>query len=146
MKSIITMEENNQFSFKTNRLPFYFFIFSIILISLLVIGYICSNIVLMKLGYQSIDLEKKRDELLVRKNHMESTVENLSSLTRIEKIAMQELDMCRPERIEFIAMLPSNINLSMMAMQSSESEPEGRFVEASAFFKEFVNLQIFQNQ
>ena len=144
MKSIITMGENNQFSLKTNRLSFSFFIISITLVSLLVIGYICSNIILMKLGYQSIDLEKKRDDLLVQRNHMESTIENLSSLTRIERIAIHELGMCRPEKIEFIAMLPNKINLNMMAKQPSELEPGERYSEAGTFFKEVVNLQVFQ--
>ena len=140
------VEGNNQFPLKAQRLSFSFFIFSIIIVSLLVIGYICSNIMLMKLGYQSIELEKKKDELIVQKCQLESTVENLSSLTRIEKIAVQELGMCRPERIEFIAMLPNNIVFDMMAQQPSTSESDNRFIEAGSLFKEFANLKIFQNQ
>ncbi len=146
MKNTMFVGGNNQFPVKAQRLSFSFFIFSIIIVSLLVIGYICSNIMLMKLGYQSIELEKKKDELLVRKYQLESTVENLSSLTRIEKIAVQELGMCRPEKIEFIAMLPNNVVFDMMAQQSSVPETENRFIEAGTFFKEFANLKIFQNQ
>ncbi len=146
MKRTILAEDNNQFPLKAQRLSFSFFILSIILISLLVIGYICSNITLMKLGYHSIDLEKKKEELLVEKYQLEYTVEKLSSLTRIENIAVQELGMCRPERIEFIAMLPSNVTFDMMAIQTSISEPEIGFIEAGTFFREFANLKIFQNQ
>jgi cell division protein FtsL len=146
MRSTMFVEDNNQFPVKTQRLSFSFFIFSIIIVSFLVIGYICSNIVLMKLGYQSIELEKKKDELMVQKYQLESTVENLSSLTRIEKIAVQELGMCRPERIEFIAMLPNNIVFDMMAQQPSIPESDNRFIEAGSLFKEFANLKIFQNQ
>ena len=146
MKSIMFVEGNNQFPLKAQRLSFSFFIFSIIIVSLLVIGYICSNIMLMKLGYQSIELEKKKDELIVQKCQLESTVENLSSLTRIEKIAVQELGMCRPERIEFIAMLPNNIVFDMVAQQPSISESDSSFIEAGSLFKEFANLKIFQNQ
>ena len=146
MRSTMFVEDNNQFPVKAQRLSFSFFILFIIIISFLVIGYICSNIVLMKLGYQSIDLEKKKDELMVQKYQLESTVENLSSLTRIEKIAVQELGMCRPERIEFIAMLPNNIVVDMMAQQPSISESENRFIQAGSLFKEFANLKVFQNQ
>ena len=64
----------------------------------------------------------------------------------IEKIAVQELGMCRPEKIEFIAMLPNNVVFDMMAQQSSAPETENRFIEAGTFFKEFANLKIFQNQ
>ena len=146
MKDIVSMEESEQFLLKNHRLSFSFFIFSIIMVSLLIIGYICSNIILMKLGYQSIDLEKRKDELLVQKYQLESTVESLSSLTRVESIAVQELGMCRPEKIEFIAMLPSHINNNMIAEQPSESNQSGKFLEAGTFFKEFANLQIFRNQ
>ncbi|MDD3656324.1 MAG: hypothetical protein PHI72_06090 [Atribacterota bacterium] len=146
MKDIVSMEESEQFPLKHHRLSFSFFIFSIIMVSLLIIGYICSNIILMKLGYQSIDLEKRKDELLVQKYQLESTVESLSSLTRVENIAVQELGMCRPEKIEFIAMLPSYINNNMTAEQPSELDQRGKFLEAGTFFKEFANLQIFRNQ
>ena len=146
MISKMFVEDNNQFPVKSQRISFSFLIFFISIVSLLVIGYICSNIMLMKLGYQSIELEKKKDELMVQKYQLESTVENLSSLTRIEKIAVQELGMHRPERIEFIAMLPNNIVFDMMAQQPSTPESDNRFIEAGSLFKEFANLKIFQNQ
>ncbi len=145
MKSSVFIEENEQISGKNQRLSFSFFFLSIIIISLLVIAYIGSNIILMKLGYQSINLEQKRDELLIQKYQLESTVENLSSLTRIEKIAIQQLGMCRPERIEFIAMIPNSINNTLIANQPSEAEQNNKFLEAGTFFKEFANFNIFSN-
>jgi len=140
------IEENGQFQEKNHKLSFSFFLFIIIIISLLVIVYICSNILLMKLGYQSIELEQKRDQLLVTKNQMEYSVEHLSSLTRIERIACQELGMNRPENIEFIAMLPANLNRDVIASQPSEEEQGTYYLEAGTFLREFANLQIFKNQ
>lgn len=146
MKDIISIEENGQFKEKKHKVSFSFFLFIIIIISLLVIGYICSNITLMSLGYQSIDLEQKKDQLMVRKNQLEYSAGHLSSLTRIERIACQELGMHRPENIEFIAMLPADINRNAVATQTSEESQDAGYLEAGTFLKEFANLQIFQNQ
>lgn len=146
MSDIMFIEENGQFQEKNHKVSFSFFLFIIIIISLLLIGYICSNTVLMKLGYQSIDLEQKRDRLLVEKDQMEYSVECLSSLTRIERIAFQELGMHRAEKIEFIAMVPANLSRHTLASQPAEVEQGARYLEAGTFLKEFVNLQIFQNQ
>ncbi len=146
MSDIMFIEENGQFQEKNHKVSFSFFLFIIIIISLLLIGYICSNTILMKLGYQSIDLEQKRDRLLVEKDQMEYSVECLSSLTRIERIAFQELGMHRAEKIEFIAMVPANLSRHTLASQPAEVEQGARYLEAGTFLKEFVNLQIFQNQ
>jgi len=140
------IEENGQFQEKNHKVSFSFFLFFIIIISLLVIGYICSNTILMKLGYQSIDLEQKRDQLLVEKDQMEYSVECLSSLTRIERIAYQELGMHRPEKIEFIAMVPANLNRNTFVDMTPEQEQDTRYLQAGAFLKEFADLQIFRNQ
>ena len=146
MKEIVFLKKNEQYPLKVQRLSFSFFVFATFLISFLVFGYICSNIILIKLGYQSLDLEKKKDELLVQKCQLEYNVENLSSLTRIEKIAVQELGMCRPEKIEFIAMLPSNIEIDAAVLPSAEPEQESRFLAAGVFFQELSGLQFFQNR
>ena len=146
MREIIFIEENNQFQGKNHKISFSLFLFIIIIVSLLVISYICSNILLMKLGYQSIDLEQKREQLLAENYQLEYSVECLSSLTRIEKIASQELGMSRPEKIEFIAMLPANINSAMVASQPSEEEAGSNYLEAGNFLREFASLQIFKNQ
>lgn len=145
MNSIIFIEENKQISTNNKRVSFSFFFFSIFIITLLVILYVVSHIILMKLGYQSINLEQKRDELLAQKYQLESTVENLSSLTRIEKIAIQKLGMRRAEKIEFVAMVPNNINVALAANQAKEPEQKSSFLEAGVFFKKFGNLQIFPN-
>jgi cell division protein FtsL len=146
MREIIFNEENIQFQGKDHKTSFSLFLFIIIIVSLLVISYICSNIVLMKLGYQSIDLEQKREQLLAKNYQLEYSVECLSSLTRIEKIASQELGMSRPEKIEFIAMLPANINSATVASQPSEEEQRSNYLEAGNFLREFASLQIFKNQ
>ena len=140
------IEENGQFQEKNHKVSFSFFLFIIIIVSLLVIGYICSNTILMKLGYQSIDLEQQRDQLLVEKDQMQYSVECLSSLTRIERIAYQELGMHRPEKIEFIAMVPASLSRNAFADMSPEQEQDIRYLEAGAFLKEFADLQIFRNQ
>ena len=146
MREIIFIEENNLFQGKNHKISFSLFLFIIIIVSLLVISYICSNIVLMKLGYQSIDLEQKREQLLAENYQLEYSVECLSSLTRIERIASQELGMSRPEKIEFIAMLPAKINSAMVVSQTSKEEQGSNYLEAGNFLREFASLQIFKNQ
>ena len=146
MREIVFIEDNNQFQGKNYKISFSLFLFIIIIVSLLVISYIFSNIVLMKLGYQSIDLEQKREQLLAENYQLEYSVECLSSLTRIEKIASQELGMSRPEKIEFIAMLPANINSAMVASQPSEEEQRSNYLEAGNFLRELASLQVFKNQ
>ena len=146
MKDIISIEENGHFKEKNHKVSFSFFLFIIIIISLLAIGYICSNITLMSMGYQSIDLEQKKAQLMVRKHQLEYSAEYLSSLNRIERIACQELGMRRPEKIEFIAMLRAKIDRDVVAAQSSEESQDVRYLEAGTFLNEFADLQIFKNQ
>jgi hypothetical protein len=68
-------------------------------------------------------------------------------LTRIEKIASEGLGMKRPEKIEFIAMLPARINTnSVVAEQSSNEAEERTYLQAGNFPREFANLPIFKNQ
>jgi len=145
MNDIIYSDKINQFQGKSHKLSFSLFLLTIILASLLIIGYICSNITLMKLGYQSIDLEQKREQLLAKKYQLEYSVECLSSLTRIERIANQELGMSRPEKIEFIVMLPNNIEKEKIINPPSQ-ENDTRYLRAGNFLPELVNLKIFENQ
>jgi len=54
--------------------------------------------------------------------------------------------MSRPEKIEFIAMLPANINSAMAVSQTSKEEQGSNYLEAGNFLREFASLQIFKNQ
>ena len=145
MKSMIFAEENNQLKERNYKVSFSFFLCIVVMISLFIVGYICSNIVLMKLGYQSIDLEQKKEELLVRQDQLAYSVECLSSLNRIEKIALQELGMHRPEKIEFIAILPAVIEPYTVASKPSQESQESSYLEAGVFLKELIHLQIAKN-
>jgi len=146
MKDIIFIEENNQFKERNYKVSFSFFLCIVIIVSLLVVGYICSNIILMKLGYQSLDLEQKKEQLLVKQDQLAYSVEHLSSLTRIEQIACQELGMHRPEKIEFIAMLPADINRNTITYQPSQEGQGTSYLEAAAFPQELIHLQMAKNQ
>jgi len=147
MTDIILLEEKKQFQSKNYKVSFSLFLFIVILIGLMVIGYISSNIVLMKLGYQSINLEQQRDELLAERNSLEYSAECLSSLTRIEKIAKLELGMCKAENIEFIAMLPANIDVSaLIAENSSEERQNTNYLRAGNTLQEFAKLQLLARQ
>jgi len=145
MKDIILFEENIQFQEKNHKISLSLFLFIIVMISLLVIFYICSNIMLMKLGYQSLELEQKREQLLAENAQLEYSVECLSSLTRIERIASQELGMKRPGKIEFIAMVPAGINSNSVIAEQHTEERETAYLEAGSFLREFANLNIFRN-
>lgn len=147
MTDYILLEEKKQFQSKNYKVSFSLFLFVIILIGLLAIGYISSNIVLMKLGYQSINLEQQRDELLAERNSLEYSAECLSSLTRIEKIAKLELGMCKAENIMFIAMLPANIDVTtLVAENASEERQNTNYLKAGNTLQEFAKLQILNSQ
>lgn len=146
MKELLFFEDKSQFQGKNYQFLFSVFIVIIVIISFLIIGYISSNIVLMRLGYYSIDLEQQKEQLLVRKHQLEYSVECLSSLTRIEKIASQELGMHRPEKIEFVAMLPAEMDRPVAASLPPEEQQVKRFIEAGTFLQNLVGLQILKNQ
>lgn len=142
------IEENGYFKGKKYKVSFSFFLSVVLIIALLVIGYICSNIFLMRLGYRTLELEQKKELLLAEKAQLEYSVENLSSLTRIEEIACKQLGMHRPERIEFIAMVPAGIDNFAIASntQKEERTEKAGYLEAGTFLGEIADLKIFQNQ
>ena len=127
-----------------SKFSFSLFLVVVLITSIIIIGYISINISLMKLGYHSMELEEQKINLSTQRDQLEYSVENLSSLTRIEKIACQELNMQRAEKIEFIALLPTkkNINLAQVSQESGKEQP---YIEAGTIFKQLTDLQIFKN-
>ncbi|MCJ7656257.1 MAG: cell division protein FtsL [Candidatus Atribacteria bacterium] len=82
------------------------FLILVILITSIVIFYISNNIVLTELGYKLIKLENNKITLEEENKKLELTVETLSALDRIEKIAFNQLGMIRPKEVKFIALNP----------------------------------------
>jgi len=82
------------------------FLILVILITSIVIFYISTNIVLTELGYKLIKLENNKITLEEENKNLELTVETLSALDRIEKIAYNQLGMIRPKEVKFIALNP----------------------------------------
>ena len=142
------IEENGYYKGKKYKVSFSFFLSVVLIIALLVIGYICSNIMLMRLGYRTLELEQKRELLMAERAQLEYSVENLSSLTRIEEIACNQLGMHRPERIEFIAMVPAGIDDFVITSnpQTEEKTEAVEYLEAGTFLGEIADLKIFRNQ
>ena len=83
------------------------FLILVILITSIVIFYISTNIVLTELGYKLIKLENNKITLEEENKNLELTVETLSALDRIEKIAYNQLGMIRPKEVKFIALNPA---------------------------------------
>lgn len=79
------------------------FLILVVFITSIVIFYISNNIVLTELGYKIIQLENNKIDLEEENKRLELTVESLSALSRIEKIACNQLGMVRPKEVNFIA-------------------------------------------
>ncbi|MBA7518825.1 Cell division protein FtsL [subsurface metagenome] len=91
---------------KNTLIVFGSFLILVILVTSVVIFYISNNIVLTELGYKLIKLENVKIALEEGNKKLELTVETLSALDRIEKIASNHLGMIRPKEVKFIALNP----------------------------------------
>ncbi|MGB6371745.1 MAG: cell division protein FtsL [Atribacterota bacterium] len=91
---------------KNALIVFGSFLILVILVTSIVIFYISNNIVLTELGYKLIKLENDKIALEEENEKLELTVETLSALDRIEKIAYNQLGMIRPKEVKFIALNP----------------------------------------
>lgn len=91
---------------KNALIVFGSFLMLVILITSVVIFYISNNIILTELGYKLIKLENDKIALVEENKKLELTVETLSALDRIEKIACSQLGMIRPKEVKFIALNP----------------------------------------
>ena len=91
---------------KNTLIVFGSFLILVILVTSVVIFYISNNIVLTELGYKLIKLENVKIALEEENKKLELTVETLSALDRIEKIASNHLGMIRPKEVKFIALNP----------------------------------------
>jgi len=105
MRGISAMAFGN---YKTRNAIIVFgsFLILVILVTSIVIFYISNNIVLAELGYKLIKLENDKIALEEENKELELTVETLSALDRIEKIACNQLGMIRPKVVKFIALNP----------------------------------------
>lgn len=72
----------------------------------LTILYISNTITLTELGYQLIELENYKEDLIEDYKKLEFIVENLSRIDRIEEIACNHLGMTRAKEVNFVASLP----------------------------------------
>ncbi|GAF71234.1 unnamed protein product, partial [marine sediment metagenome] len=91
---------------KNTLIVFGSFLILVILVTSVVIFYISNNIILTELGYKLIKLENVKITLEEENKKLELTVETLSALDRIEKIASNHLGMIRPKEVKFIALNP----------------------------------------
>jgi len=91
---------------KNALIVFGSFLMLVILVTSVVIFYISNNIVLTELGYKLIKLENDKIAVEEENKKLELTVETLSALDRIEKIASNHLGMIRPKEVKFIALNP----------------------------------------
>ncbi|GAG56590.1 unnamed protein product [marine sediment metagenome] len=91
---------------KNALIVFGSFLMLVILVISVVIFYISNNIVLTELGYKLIRLENDKIALEEENKKLELTVETLSALDRIEKIACNHLGMIIPKEVKFIALNP----------------------------------------
>jgi len=105
MRGISAITTGNYES-KNAIIVFGSFLILVILVTSIVIFYISNNIVLTELGYKLIKLENDKIVLEEENEKLELTVETLSALDRIEKIAYNQLGMIRPKEVKFIALNP----------------------------------------
>ncbi len=93
-------ENKNIFTIYGSVLLFIFFITCVI------IFYISNNIILTELGYKLIELENNKVVLEEQNKKLDFTVETLTALDRIEKVASNSLGMIRPKEVKYIAFNP----------------------------------------
>ena len=117
---------------KNALIVFGSFLILVILVTSIVIFYISNNIVLTELGYKLIKLENEKIALEEENKKLELTVETLSALDRIEKIACNQLGMIRPKEVKFIALNPvTKINSENDIGAISNNYEEGKNFWAS---------------
>lgn len=92
---------------KNALIVFRSFLVLVVFVTSVVVFYISSNIILTELGYKLIKLEDDRITLEEENKKLELTVETLSALDRIEKIASNRLGMIRPKEVRFIVLNPT---------------------------------------
>jgi len=92
---------------KNTLIIFGSFLILAILITSIILFYISNNIVLTELGYKLMKLENEKIALEEENRKLELTVETLSALDRIEKIACNQLGMVRPKEVKFVALSPN---------------------------------------
>jgi len=117
------------------------FLMLIVFITSIVTFYISNNIVLTELGYKLIELENNKIILEEQNKKFELTIETLSALDRIEKLACNHLGMIRPKEVKFIALLPNpDINPVENIGVISNNYPEEKYFWASFNLKELNDL------
>jgi len=132
MRGISTIASGNYES-RNALIVFGSFLILVILVTSIIIFYISNNIVLTELGYKLIKLENDKITLEEENKKLELTVETLSALDRIEKIAYNQLGMIRPKEVKFIALnsaakLNSGNNIGAI---STNYEEENKFWASS---------------
>ena len=88
---------------KRSFIFYYLFLVLVIIMASLIVFYISNNIVLVKLGYKILELEKCQAELEGQNRKYEFRADTLSALNRIEAIAYNNLGMIRPKKVEYVA-------------------------------------------
>jgi cell division protein FtsL len=99
---------HNNYKNKNTLITGSLFLIFVAFITFVILFYISNNIILSELGYKFIKLENSKVQLEEQNKKLELTVETLSALDRIEKIACNNLGMSRPKNVEYIALNPTS--------------------------------------
>lgn len=91
---------------KKSKVSLVYFLYIIIIFSALLF-YVWQRIQSDKIGYKIIRLQKNIADLKNKNKHLRVEINSLKSLDRIEKIAIEELKMVKPDK-ESVIILPGD--------------------------------------
>lgn len=110
-----------------------FFIYAVILV------YLCVKSAV--LGYQIVDLEKEIHNIENENLRIQYLTENSCSLEMVEKIAINELHMVKPEQEIDVAVLPAEVKVApLKRMAAGEQTGEDKNGKEKPLYRLYSNL------
>lgn len=135
------LRENNHCKHKSVFINYGIVLLFIFFFASLTILYISNTITLAELGYQRLELENYKENLIEDNKRLELTVETLARIDRIEEIACNHLGMIRPKEVKFVASLPLvEVNLGRATETISEHNEGKRPLLAIVNLEKFNQL------
>lgn len=80
------------------------FVFSIILIGVLLVSYICQFVQINHLGYQISELESTLDTINDKNYTLNIKLAEKKSMAKIERFAREDLNMVEPDKVEVVVL------------------------------------------
>jgi cell division protein FtsL len=77
-----------------------------LVVAALLAGIVALNVGVLRLNMEAERLEEERNELVARHDSLESELSRKAAAGRIEALALHRLGLVRPERTDYLRLLP----------------------------------------